>query len=53
VKRKILVIAGIVAATALAVRGALELRQGTGWPLFLIAAAILVAIAVRQFVFRD
>ena len=46
-------IAGLIAALALVARGVLDLRQGGGWTLFLIAAAILTALALRHFVYRD
>jgi hypothetical protein len=48
-----LAIAGLLAAVALAVRGFMELRHGTGWPMLLGAAGLVVAIALRRFVFRD
>lgn len=47
-----LAIAGLLAALALIVRGVLDLRGG-GWAMLLVAAAILVALALRRFVFRD
>ena len=45
-------IAGLLAAMAMAVRGVMDLRNG-GWVLILVALAILAALAMRRFLFRD
>lgn len=44
-------IAGIIAAVALVVKAFQDLRSG--WPLLIVAAILLVALALRRFVFRD
>ena len=46
-------IAGVLAAVALGVRGIMEWRYGTGWPMILGAIGVLVAVALRQLVYRD
>ncbi|MGV3723331.1 MAG: hypothetical protein ACO1SX_20725 [Actinomycetota bacterium] len=45
-------ILGMIAAGALAVRGVLDRDHG-GWALVLVAAVVLVAIALRAYVYRD
>ena len=45
-------IAGLLAAVAMAVRGVMDLRNG-GWVLILVAVAIVAAVAMRRFLFRD
>lgn len=44
-------IVGLIAAAALAVKAFQDLPQG--WPLLVVAAVLLGALALRQFVFRD
>lgn len=44
-------IAGLLAAAALAVKAFQDLRSG--WPLLIVAVVLLVALALRRFVFRD
>ncbi|MCC2669756.1 MAG: hypothetical protein K0Q72_2227 [Armatimonadetes bacterium] len=46
-----LAIAGLIAAGAMAVRAVTDFQSG--WPLLLVAVAILAALALRRFVFRD
>lgn len=43
-----LTIAGAIAAGALVVRVILDWRSGTGWPLLVIAVAIIVALILRR-----
>ena len=45
-------IAGLLAAVAMAVRGVMDLRNG-GWVLILVSVAIVAAVAMRRFLFRD
>jgi len=46
-----LAIAGLIAAAALVVKAFQDLPRG--WPLLLVAAVLLGALALRRFVFRD
>jgi hypothetical protein len=48
-----LLVAGLVAAAALLVRGIMDWGTGGGWPLLLIAAALLFAVAARWVVYRE
>jgi hypothetical protein len=41
----------LIAAVALVVKGLQDLHSG--WPLLLVAAVLLGALALRRFVFRD
>jgi hypothetical protein len=49
-RRPLLTALGLLAAAALAVKGLLE---PPGWPFFLPAAALLIALYLRQTRFRD
>ncbi|MFN3650792.1 MAG: hypothetical protein ACK47B_14550 [Armatimonadota bacterium] len=51
--RLIRTVAALAAATLLVILGVTEWGSGTGWPMLLIAAAILAALALRHFVFPD
>lgn len=44
-------IAGLIAAVALIVKAFQDLHSG--WPLLLVAAVLLAALALRRFVYRD
>jgi hypothetical protein len=48
-----LAVGGALAAVALAVRGLLDLRNGSGWGLLIAAALMAVAILLGQRLFRD
>ena len=48
-----LAIVGLLAGIALIVRGLLDLRDSQGWALILIGIALLAAVALRRFVYRD
>ena len=52
-RRLILSAAGLAAAVALAVRGVIDLRDGSGWAMILVAVVLVAAILLRQFVLRD
>lgn len=41
-------ITGGLAAAALVVRAVLDWRSGTGWPLLVIAAALVAALVLRR-----
>ena len=51
--RTVWTVAGLAGAAALAVRGLLDLRAGGSWALLVVAGLMLVAIALRHFVYRD
>lgn len=51
--RKVWTAAGIAAAIAMGVRGALDWQSGAGLPLLLVAVAILAAVVMRHTTFRD
>lgn len=46
-------IAGLLAAVALAARGVLDWHSGQGWALLLVAAALVTAVLLRHFLYRD
>jgi hypothetical protein len=53
VRTKVLKAGGLIAAAALAVRGILDLREGSGPALLLVAGMVLVAVALRHFRYPD
>jgi hypothetical protein len=46
------IVVALLCAAALVVKG-LQEPHGRGWPMFLVAVALLVALALRYFAYRD